>query len=123
MAPSVEKRVYSVANVLEICVISKLLRRRRNRDEKRRVWVKTRVGKRDGQMCYNNLVKELAAEDAVGFRDFARLLCLTPLSILSPRSLSNKIQTTVALSPGRQTRSDPDIFGKRYVRSIYEHFV
>ena len=73
MTPSVEKSVQATANVLGICVISKLLKRRRNRDEKRSLWVKTRVGKRAEQVCYNNLVQELAAEDAGDFRHFARL--------------------------------------------------
>ena len=37
MAPSVEESVQAIANVLGMCVINRLLKRRRNRNKKRRV--------------------------------------------------------------------------------------
>ena len=121
MAPSVEKSVQAIANVLEICVINRLLKRTRNRDKKHRVWVKTWVRRRDGQGCYNNLVKELVAEDAGNFRHFARLY--PSLFDTPPSSLPTHCQTTYKLPrrylPGRETRSDPEMFGNRYVALFF----
>ena len=105
MAPSMEKSVKAIANVLGICVINRLLKRRRKRDKKRRVWMKTWVGRRDEQGCYNNLVKELAAEDAGSFKHFARLypaLFDTLVHLVSPLIVKQNTNYPAAISPAKR---------------------
>ena len=95
----------AIANVLGLCIINRLLKRRRKRDKKRNVWVKTWVGRRDEKGCYNNLVKELAAEDAGSFKYFARLypaLFDTLVHLVSPLIVKQNTNCRAALSPAER---------------------
>ena len=67
--------------------------------------MKTWAGRRDEQGCYNNLVKELVAEDAGSFRNFARLypaLFDTLVHLVSPLIVKQNTNYRAAISPAER---------------------